>query len=372
MRRAALIVVVALGGAGCSRSAPAPAAAADDEAPAAPVAVTCEPARALTGAAKIDLRGVVGVPPDRSATVAAAVAGRVLELRVHEGDRVAVGAPLATIDDPALAPALTEGEAAVVAAQAALANAEATRVRAHRLVEQGIAPRRDAEDAEARHASATGELATATAKRDLARRQQARAHVVAPIAGVVVHVLRRVGELVDGTPATPLVELADLATLELRADVPAAELVRVRVGQVAEVVLDALPAQPLHATIVAVSPAVDPATALGSVRATLAAAPPDVQLVLGLAGALRIELPRPAAGVSVPTAAVRRAPDGTQQVVACDGHVAKALAVTLGPREGERVEVTQGVAVGQLVVTSHVLGLEDGAAIAVQGAKDAK
>ena len=286
---------------------------------------------------------------------------------MHEGDTVAQGALLATVDDPALTPAVAEGEAAVGAAQAALANAEAARARAHRLVDQGIAPRRDVEDAEAKHATAVAELATASAHRDLARRQLDRARVVAPIAGVVVHVLRRAGELVDGTAATPLVELADLATLELRADVPAAELVRVRVGQEAEVALDALPAQPVRATLVAVSPAVDPATALGTVRARLAAPPDGVHLVLGLAGVLRVDVPRTAAGVSVLRAAVRRGEDGAQQVVTCDGNVAKGIAVTLGARDGDRVEITSGLTAGQRVVTSHVLGLADGAALVVLG-----
>ncbi len=363
---AALVAVLAC--AACSRrSSSATPAAADDEPAVAPVEVTCEPATALTAAGHLELRGIVGVPPDRSATVAAAVTGRVVAIRVHEGDVVAQGALLATVDDPALTPAVAEGDAAVGAAQAALANAEAARTRARRLVDQGIAPRRDVEDAEAKHATAVADLATAAAHRDLARRQLDRARVVAPIAGVVVHVLRHAGELVDGTAATPLVEIADLATLELRADVPAAELVRVRTGQAAEVALDALPAQPLHATLVAVSPAIDPATALGTVRARLAAPPDGVHLVLGLAGVLRIDVPRTAPGLSVPRTAVRRGEDGAQQVVTCESNVAKGVAVTLGARDGDRVEILSGLTAGQRVVTSHVLGLADGAALAVHG-----
>ena len=342
-----------------------PAAPADEEGSAAPVAVTCEAARAVATTARIDVRGVVGVPPDRGATVASTVVGRIAELRVHEGQRVAKGAPLATIDDPSLGPAVAEGDAAVSAAQAAVANAEAVLARANRLVAQGVAPRRDAEEAEARRATTAADLATARAKQGLARRQLDRAHVVAPIAGVVVHLFRHVGELVDGTPTTPLAEIADSTTLELHADVPAADLVRMRVDQHAEVILDALPDQHLVATITAISPAVTTATALGQVRATLAPAPPDVQLVLGLAGALRIDVPRAAGGVSVPVAALRRAADGTSQVVSCKGGVAHPLAVTPGGRVGDRVEIASGLAVGETVVIDHVLGLEEGVALKV-------
>lgn len=358
------MLVLAL--AACHKAAPA--AAEDDDKP-EPVAVICEAARALDGAAHVEVRGVIGVPPDRSATVASTVAGRIAELRVHEGQAVAKGAPLATVDDPSLAPAVAESSAAVSAAQANVTNAEAALARAQRLVDQGIAPRRDVEDAAARKATAAAELASAKAKLGLAGGQQSRAHVVAPLAGVVVHVFHHLGELVDGTPATPLVEIADSSTLELRADVPAADLVRMRVGQAAEVALDALPGQKLAATIAAISPAVTTATALGQIRATLAPAPAGVSLVLGLAGALRVDVPRPPGGVSVPAAALRRAADGTSQVVACKGNVAHPIAVVPGVRAGDRIEIASGIAVGELVVIDHVLGLEDGAALAVRGAK---
>ena len=374
MKRLAVLVGL-LAAPACRRDAKtadppsAPAAKDDGDEHAAPIEVTCEPAIAAAASSAIELRGVVGVPPDRSAIVSATVAGRVVEVRVHEGDRVKAGAPIALVDDPALGSVVAESEAAVGAAKASLANADAALARAKRLVDQGIAPRRDVEDATARRATAAAELTSATARRDLARQHQDRAHVVAPIAGVVIHVLRRAGELVDGTAATPLIEIADTTTLEVRADAPAAELVHLSTGLAAELTLDALPAQPFHAELVAVSPSVDPTTALGSVRASIATPPTNVHLALGLAGSLRIGITGAAAGVSIPAVALRRATDGATQVVVCDGKVAKIVVVTVSARHGDRADIASGLQVGQLVATNHVVGVENGAALAVKGAK---
>jgi RND family efflux transporter MFP subunit len=332
----------------------------------APVEVTCEPVRVARAVSRIELRGVVAVPPDRSAVVSSAVPGRVLDVRVHEGDRVEPGALLAAIEDPALHSAVAEGEAITGAARAALENADAALARAKRLVDQGIAPRRDSEDAAARRANAEAELTSAAAKWNLARRQQDRARVVAPIAGVIVHVLRRAGELVDGTAATPLVEIADPTTLELRADVPAAQLVRVATGLPADVTLDAVPDQHFRAELVAVSPAVDPVTALGGVRARLTAIPADVHLALGLTGTLHLDLSSTRDEISIPAVALRRGIDGAAQVVVCDGSVAKLQVVTVGARDGDRVVLLAGLTADQRVVTSHVVGIESGTALVVR------
>jgi len=408
-RRAVAIGIAAAGivavAGGCGRSH---SDEGEAEADATPVAVGCAPARPAPATERVSLRGVVAVPPDRDAVVAPAVPGRLVEVRVHEGDRVSRGDLLARVADPALAAAVGEGEAAVSAAGASLVNAEAALARARRLVDRGIAPRRDVEDGEARRAAAAAELATARARDRLAVRQRDRARVVAPLGGVVVHVLRRAGDLVDGTAATPVVEIADPVELELRADAPAADLVRLREGAPVIIRLDAVPGQDLRGAIVFAGPSVDPATSLGQVRASIA--PPSfgaLQLKFGLAGQIEAEVAGRTGAVLVPAGAVRRATTGAEEVVLCAAAaaaaasgavaavgtavttgstsgdddaddtashgtrgavaVARVRAVQVGARVGDDIEIAAGLAPGQLVVTSHVLGLEDGAAIQIAG-----
>jgi RND family efflux transporter MFP subunit len=337
-----------------------------DEGPQRPRPVVCEPARAGPIADVVTLRGVVDAPPDRHAAVAPAVAGRILEVRVREGDPVAVGALVAVVDAAPLQSAAEEAEAVVASAEAGAAVADAAMARARRLLAAGIAARRDAEDAEARAAAAAAELRAARARRDVATGQVDRARVRAPIAGTVIRVLRRAGELVDGTPATPVVEIADAAVLELSATAPAADLARLAAGDRAEIRLDALPGEAVPGRVVALSPAVDPATSLGSARVALQP-PASVHALIGLAGQARIRLAE-RQGVLVPAAAVRRGARGQTEIVVCKGEGEKARAqvreVKLGARAADSVAVLDGLAAGEQVAATNVLGLEDGAPIA--------
>ncbi|MDP9148383.1 MAG: biotin/lipoyl-binding protein, partial [Myxococcota bacterium] len=87
-----LAVVVAMALVACHRAAPA-----DHDQPTA-VAVKCVPAQRSSVDAVETLRGRVATPPGGDLPVASQVPGRVLEVLVHEGDHIASGALVASID----------------------------------------------------------------------------------------------------------------------------------------------------------------------------------------------------------------------------------------------------------------------------------
>ncbi len=343
----------------------------EEEGEAPPVPVTCEVVRGADASGTIALRGVVSAPPDRDAVVAPAVAGRLADVKVREGDKVKAGDLLASVDDPSLGAAVGVEDAARAGAAAALKSADTALARAKRLLAKGIAAEKEVEEAEARRAAAAAELRAIDARRSGAVRQAGRAHVKAPIDGVVVRLHRHAGELVDGTPATPLAEVADPSVLELRADVAASDLVRVVEGTPVSVRLDAVPGEKLTGKVVFVSPAVDPATSLGVVRASIDRPEPGaVHLVLGLSGAIELAVAGRPGAVAVPAVAVRRSAEGAEEVVVCakaaDGLVASVRPVAVGSHAGEVVEIASGLEAGEQVVTEHVLGLENGARLQVK------
>jgi len=345
-----------------------PATEGGEDKPEAPIQVTCEAATATSITETVSVRGVVAAPPDRQATVAAVVPGRVAELLVHEGQVVAKGDVLAVIDDPALLAGQGEAEAQVATAKASAAAATTAATRAHRLLDEGIAARKDVEEADNHAAAATAELQAAVAKRVLAGAQRDRSRVKSPIAGTVVHLLRRAGELVDGTAQSAIAEVADPAHLELRADAPAGDAVRVIPGLLATVRLDAIPEVALPGRVVAVSPGVDPATSLGWLRVALDL-PGDlgVHPRLGLAGQADILVGARGGVVAVPASAVRRGPEGHAEVLVCatdkDASVAHVQEITISGRTATAILVGDGLAAGTKVITDHVLNLEDGARI---------
>jgi RND family efflux transporter MFP subunit len=334
----------------------------DDQQP--QIDVTCAAATAAKTSNKVTLRGILAPPPDKDAVVAPAVAGRISEVKVREGDVVARGDVLATVEDPTLAAGVAEASGALQTAQAAEEAAKANADRQARLEKEGIAAHKDVEEAKAREAAAAADVSAAQAKRTAAEAQLDRASVRSPLAGTIVHIHRRAGELVDGTPATPVVEIADPTTLELRADAPAADVVKLLAGDAATVTLDALPDAPLEAKIGTIAPAVDPATGLGAVRVSLTG-PQDPHLRIGLAGRAEVLLAEREV-VTVPTVAVRRNPEGKSEVVVCAGDKAEVRAVDARPAGNDRTEVTN-VSAGDQVAITHVLHIEDKSPIHMTG-----
>jgi RND family efflux transporter MFP subunit len=332
--------------------------APDQEAEArAPAAVTCAPIAATTVHDVLDVTGTIAPPPRLDAVLSSPIAGRVAQVAVEEGDPVAAGALLAVVEDPALPAGAAEARAAIASATATKTAAQADVARQQHLVEGGVGARRDLDDATAKLASANAELAAATARAGLADRNLARRDLRAPYAGVVLHVTRRVGESVDGTSATPIVEVADISQLELRAQVPPAALATLTDGMPATV---SIGAATIGAKIVRVAPAVDPATLLGTVRLALDAGtkPP-----VGTAATARITTGTHP-GVAVPAAALRRSLTGSDELVVCDHGVARVRPVTVGLRDGATAEIREGLQAGESVVTDHVLGIDDGQALA--------
>ena len=321
--------------------------------------VRCAAARATTITDAIELRGTVSPLPDRDAQIAAQVVGRVLQVSVREGDAVTVGQPIARIDSAALVDEAHAAEAAVARTRAELKNAVATSTRVQRVFEHGIAARQEVDDATARADSATAAENEAESAARRAQRQVERAIVRSPLKGVVVRIFRRPGELVDGTPATPIVEVADPGRLELDADATASDLVLLRKGQQADLTVGALPSVTWTGTVSAVSPAVDRATGLGVVRIELGLAdgprPP-----IGVLGTARVKTGAPRQTVVVPKEAARSGVGAEMEIVLCG---ADGLAhVRRFPRRAalsDSVE-TVGLSVGQTVVVEPVLGIADG------------
>jgi len=335
-----------------------------------PVEVTKRPVRCaavqpITVADTLQLTGTISALPDRDAQIAPQVPGRILEVRVREGDVVLAGQVVARVDAGSLSDEASAARASLARAEAEAKNAEATAARVQRVFERGIAARQEVEDAQARAsaARASRDEAAATARR--AERQVGRTSVTSPLAGTVVKVFRRPGELVDGTPATPVVEIADPSRLELVADTTAGDLVRTRIGQPATVTVAALPGVTWTGAVTAVSPAVDRATGLGVVRVALQLTS-GVRPPIGLLGTAHLQIGAPRAAQGVPATALHGGKGAEVEVILCgkDG-LAHARSIARGAAAGALVEA-KGLDPGDQVVVEPALGVNDGEPIEPQ------
>jgi RND family efflux transporter MFP subunit len=369
------LALVALVAAACNRTD-----RSATELPPGPKRVRCVALTEQTSDDVVELRGAIAPLFGKDAQIAPQVAGRILGVPVHEGDRVRTGQELARIDDATLTDEVHQSQSVVAKAEAETALARTTEARVRRVFERGIVARQELDDAGARLATARAGEAEARSSNDIARRQRGRASVRSPFAGVVLKVFRKPGELVDGTPGTPVVEIGDPSTLELVATVTGAELVQVRAGAIAQVNVPVMPNRSFTGRVSLVSPAVDRTTGLGTVRVRLDSPGPDAPPI-GVTGTARIGSGKTRRRSLVPSVAIR-APNGAEaEIVLCgtDGR-AHVLLVGIGGEVAGWVEIhprrpTDGTApvadgravlAGSTVVTDPVLGIEDGDAIEIE------
>ena len=190
--------------------------------------------------------------------------GRLLELRLEEGERLEAGAVSAIIDTTQLHFSLKQLEAERTGLEARLPSIGAESavyrqklrnlrhdvVRYRRLVADGAAPAKQLEDIEneekvvrrqigsiaSKTPEITGQLSAMDARIAQIRDQIARSTVPAPIGGTVLAKYAEPGELVPY--GKPLYRIADLGTMYLRAYVGASQLSSIRVGQKVEVLFD--------------------------------------------------------------------------------------------------------------------------------------
>jgi HlyD family secretion protein len=384
-RLAAPLLAALLLAAALAAVATAPARAADAAAAAAaPRAPTVTVLAARRGEIAEAVQVTGSLVPREEIVVGVDVAGlRIVDLLADVGDVAAEGAALARLDGAALdielaqnAARAARAEAAIAQARSLIAEMEAMKVeadaalrRVETLKARGVAATDAVEERTAGASVAAAKLASATLGLELALAERetlaaerreidlrlSRTTVAAPRAGVVLARDARVG-MVVGPESPPLFRLARDGLVELEAEVAETDLARLRAGLAVEVRPAGLP--PVAGAVRLVSPQVDPATRLGSVRVAL---PADPALRAGVFARGVIETAR-RSGVIAPLSAVADGPDGPAVQVVRDGRV-ETRAVETGLRSGAEVEILSGLAEGEAVVLKAGAFLRDGDAV---------
>lgn len=308
--------------------------------------------------ARAPIGGGAGVPaelqpdPGSTAHVAALMSGRVASVGVGVGDEVTVGQVLAIVASGGAG----ESRATLAAARIRRDAARAARDRQAALVESGIGARRGLIEAEAALAEAEAEIrGLAGSLGVVGRGAGAEVRITAPIAGVIAERHAVAGEVVEA--GAPLFVITDPAHLWVVGFVPELDLAIAREGATCTLSVAAFPGERWPGRIEFVAPALDETTRTLGVRAALDA--PDPRLRAGLFGRLAIagEGAEPTALV-VPAGALARV--GGEDVVfapADEERTFRPVPVRLGRRDGDVVEVLQGVSEGDVVVTSGAFTL---------------
>ena len=351
----------------CAESCGKKAGGDDDESSSkTPIVVSVTTTKVTRGEiSRIQLiNGPVAAVPNHDVKVSSLVGGRVASVGVAEGDHVSAGQIVAKIDDHTFRDQVAQAEAAVQQSQSNLENSKLNFNRNQDLFQRGIAARKELEDARNEQNTAEAAVKTANAQLSTAQLQVSRSEVRSPIDGTVVKRSVSAGEQVDGTSATPIMEVAQLDEVELDANIPAASMAQLKQGEAVALSTDALPGRNFTGHVVAISQAVDPASNAGLVRIRIPNGDHALRLGMFLGAQIPIETHKNA--LIVPSQSIYRDEEGKARVFQVQGDTANAQEVTLGIETSARDEITDGVTEGETIILTGGYGIEDKAKISVQ------
>lgn len=371
---------------------------------------------ARAGGGLLRVTGSVEVNQQQTQQATPLVSGRVERVYVALGDRVRVGQPLAVIASPQIAQmhgklheaetklALAQRElervqkaenrASVLTAKARLDEAEAALTRTRRLIEVGAGAGKDLIAAETAYKTAKAEydfqnnialnkeLQEARAEVETSRvdvahirdelkslgapvsREEHSEHgddhkrdtsliaLRAPVSGTVTERLANAGAGIE--PGKPLFTIANLSTVWVIANVPEAQVSRLRVGTAARISSTALGGDARAGRITYIDPQLNEETRTAKVRIELA------NTGERLKGGMFVEIEFQVSGVeaageelSVPAAAIQRMGERTIVFIAEEkepGHF-KVREVELGGENNGYRVITGGLKAGERVVT---------------------
>ncbi len=325
----------------------------------------------------------------RMATVSAKVTGKVLEVLIEEGQRVAEGEVLARLD-PVDANAQRTLSAAQLAAaqsqvgnvQAQLTQAEADVRRLDGLVRRQMVSRAQFDQAVAARDSLRAQRLTAQRNVQIARDGLRIADngvdntiVRAPFAGVVIAKAAQPGEIVSplsaggGFTRTGIGTIVDMDSLEVEVDVGEAYIGRVKPGMRTETVLNAYQDWKIPGKVIAIIPTADRGKATVKVRVGLEALGdprivPDMGARVSFLDDVKPAQSNARPGVLVPAAAIVER-DGHEVAFVLQADRVVQHALQLGRTLGDDREVLSGIDGGAQVVLDPPDALVDGARVRV-------
>ncbi|GAB2507814.1 efflux RND transporter periplasmic adaptor subunit [Lysobacter humi (ex Lee et al. 2017)] len=278
--------------------------------------------------------GVGSLRADEQVVVRPEVGGRIAQIHFTEGTSVRAGQPLFSLDASLARASLNE-------AAANLENSRRAAARTGQLIGQQMISRAD-------HDRARAALGVDQARVASARAALSKMTLTAPFSGQVGLREVSVGEVVNAGQA--LVTLVRLDPIEVDFSVPESQIPNLRRGQKVRIEVDAYPGDSFGGEVVAIDPVIDPVSRSSRLRARIGN--PDGRLRPGQFARLQLDTGAgQTTALLVPEQALMQ--DGaTRFVYTVVAGKAKRTEIRTGARTPGFVQVTDGLAAGDVVITA--------------------
>jgi RND family efflux transporter MFP subunit len=329
--------------------------------------------------------------PYQNVELHAKVAGYIKNIYVDIGDRVHTGQVLAVLEIPELVAQVDEAKAEVHhaeeeihQAQSEVLRAQADNVALHanavRLVstdktQPGLIAQQELDDATAKdRASQAREDAAksslAAAKQQLAVAQADQQHyaalsnyakIVAPYDGVVTWRFSDTGSLVQAgtsnTSGLPVVTVAQSDLLRLRIPVPESLAAKVRIGDSADVHVQAT-GEHFTGKVTRFTDALDPSTR--TMQVEIDVPNPNYHLQPGMYADVQLSADSRPNTLAVPVEAIRRGDNKTSVLVLDADNRVQSREVQLGVESSDNVEILAGLTEGERVIVGNLGSYQPG------------
>ena len=293
--------------------------------------------------------------------VKARVPGRLAEVLVREGDKVVKGQLLARFEEAELQSKVNERRSALDAARADARWTSRDRSDKESLASRNIVSQSAADLARATAENRSSMVAVAEAQLEVAVRNLNDARVVAPFDGVVGERLANQGESlpIDGK----ILALLDTSHVEIAAQMPAADVVRLRVDQPATVTLEGFGDRSFNGRITRISPTTQAGSR--SIPVYVVIVDRHEALRVGLFAMGIVNVQEKSHALAVPASAMRKDDQGDFILAIENGVlVRKPVGAVRTWSRGELVEV-KGLETGMQIVSAPLPGLKAGQRVKV-------
>lgn len=306
------------------------------------------------------------------------VTGRLERLHVSRGDKVKVGQLVASLEHEQQDALIGSTEAQLASAKAdterakaEMMNARTNLSRYERLVKEGFSTQQQYDTVETTYTSTRAGYNAALAKErqvaaELNRVRSTRNDyiMVSPIEGTVLndYSLTR-GAMIS--PSSPIVDIADLRRLKATLRIPELKIFAVKAGMPVFLHFDALPGEEFEGSVSMVDHFVDPATRMSNVEIELDNSTAGFRLRPGMFGQAIIVEREYKNAIVVPDTALHTSETGFYLFVEDEG-AAKLRIVSTGVKQGNKIQITEGLKSGDKVIVFGGKNLNDGESVTVQ------
>jgi HlyD family secretion protein len=213
--------------------------------------------------------------------------------------------------------------------------------------------------------AAQGQRDSAAGKYRGAQAQLSYSEIRSPINGVITDRPLYPGEM--AAAGTPLLTVMDISSVIAKAHIPQDEAAALKVGDKGSITVPGI-TEPINGKVTVVSPALDPNST--TVEVWFEVKNPKHELKPGTSVHLSMTAQTVKDALVVPGSSVLTAPDGTTTVMQAgsDG-LAHQKAVKLGIRNGDDVQIIEGVKEGDKVISNGAYGLPDKTKIKIEAAE---